>query len=69
MKTRARVTLEPELERDVALYTPSQRIELAGKLERWARQLRISAFILRRDGAPRGHAVLKALPRRRLALN
>jgi len=69
MKTRARVTLEPELEQVVALYTAGQRVELAWKFERWARQLRVSAFILRRAREPMKHAVLKALPPRRLALN
>ena len=69
MKTRSRVTLEPELEEVVALYTPGQRMELAQKFERWARQLRVSAFILRRAVTPTGRAVLRVLPRRRLALN
>jgi hypothetical protein len=69
MKTRARVTLEPELEQVVALYTPGQRMELAWKFERWARQLRVSAFILRRMRGPLKQGVLKALSRRRLALN
>ena len=49
MRDCPRVTLEPELECEVALFTPSQRIELARKFERWARQLKVSAFILRRD--------------------
>ena len=69
MKTESRVTLEPELEQEVALYTPAQRVELAGKFERWAHQLRISAFILRRGQEPRARAVLRVLPLRRLALN
>ena len=65
-----KVTLEPELEEEVALYTPSQRLELARKMERWARQLRVSAFILRRDSCPkRACASIKGLPRRRLLLN
>lgn len=67
MKTR--VTLEPELEEEAALLTPTQRILLAKKLERWARQLRVSAFIMRRDAAPKPRPYLKALSRRKLALN
>jgi hypothetical protein len=69
MKTGSPVTLEPDLQEEVALYTPAQRLELARKFERWARQLRVSAFILRRAREPKGRAVLRVLPRRRLALN
>ena len=69
MKSCPRVTLEPELECEVGLFTPPQRLELARKFERWARQLRVSAFILGRAAEPKGPAVLKALPRRKLALN
>ena len=69
MMRRALVTLEPELEREVALYTPAQRMELARKLKRWARQLRVSAFILRRAREPRARVALRVLPRRRLSLN
>jgi hypothetical protein len=61
--------LEPELESEVALFTPSQRIELARKFERWARQLKVSAFILDRDAGPKKPVALKALPRRKLVLN
>ena len=64
------MTLEPDLEQEVALYTPAQRVELARKFERWARQLRVSAFILRRvREQKKGHGVLKGLSRRRLAWN
>lgn len=69
MKSCPRVTLEPELEGEVGLFTPPQRIELARKFERWARQLRVSAFILGRDAAPKRPVALRALPRRKLALN
>ena len=61
--------MEPELEREVALYTPAQRLELARKFERWARELRVSAFILRREAEPKGRAVLRALPPWKLVLN
>lgn len=69
MKSRQRVTLEPELECEVGLFTPPQRLELARKFERWARQLRVSAFILGRAEEPKRPAVLKVLSRRKLALN
>jgi hypothetical protein len=69
MKPCPRVTLEPELECEVGLFTPPERLELARKFERWARQLRVSAFILRRAQEPKRPAVLKVLPRRKLALN
>ena len=61
--------MEPELECEVGLFTASQRVELARKFERWARQLRVSAFILRRAAERKEPAVLKALPPRKLALN
>jgi hypothetical protein len=66
---RARVTLEPELETEVVLFTPAQRMELAKKLKRWARQLEVSAVILRRASAPKPRPSLKALPRRKLFWN
>jgi hypothetical protein len=69
MKSNPRVTLEPELECEVGLFTPAQRLELARKFERWARQLRVSAFILRRDAEPKRPVALRALPLRKLALN
>ena len=52
MKTKnnlSRVQLEPELELEAALWTPERRRVVADKLERWARQLRISAAIMERD--------------------
>jgi len=69
MKSCPRVTLEPELECEVMLFTPAQRVELARKFERWARQLRVSAFILGRDAEPKRPVALKVLPQRKLALN
>ena len=70
MKSRPRVTLEPELEEEVSLYTWQRRLELARKFERWAKQLRVSAFILRRASSrstPRPS--LKVVSRKRLLLN
>jgi len=40
------VTLEPELERIAALWTPMKRLEMARKFEKWARQLRVSGRIM-----------------------
>jgi hypothetical protein len=68
MKKR-RFTLEPELEEETALLTAAQRMRLARKFERWARQLRVSAFILRQDAHPGPRPSLRAVPRRRLVLN
>jgi len=60
------VTLEPELEEDAALMTPEERLATAEKLRRWARQLEVSAHILRehrrRLSAPKPMPSLKTLP-------
>ena len=71
MKTKkyCPVTLEPELEEEASLMTSAQRLALARKIERWSRQLRVSAFILDRVYAPKPRPFLKALTRRRLVLN
>jgi hypothetical protein len=66
---RKRVILEPELEQEVSLMTASQRLELARKFERWAHQLRISAFILKRASQPKPRPSLKALSKAKLILN
>ena len=63
------VTLEPELEEEASLLTAGQRREFARKLERWARQLRVSAVILDRVSAPKPPPSLAFVPRRRLLLN
>ena len=47
-----RIRLEPELELMAATWSPAQCDEHATKLERWARQLRVRANILRRDAIP-----------------
>jgi hypothetical protein len=64
-----RVTLEPSLQAQAALWSPAKRIEMARKLERWARQLIISAAILQADSAPPTPPRLKRLPIRKLRLN
>ncbi len=66
---RLRVRLEPALEQEAALWSASKRREMARKMERWARQLRVSAEILERDQAPPPTARLKALSPRRLRQN
>ena len=63
------VTLEPELEEEARLLTATQRREFAGKLERWARQLRVSAAILDRVSGPKPPPSLAYVSRRRLLLN
>lgn len=50
MKTnKPRVQLEPELEEMVIGWSPERRRALAKKLNRWSKQLFISAKILERD--------------------
>jgi hypothetical protein len=63
------VTLEPELEEDAALWTPAQRLAAARKFERWARQLRVSAFILKRLSEPKPTPCLRVVSRRVLLKN
>jgi hypothetical protein len=70
MKNRKRVTLEPELELFVLAMTPWQRLDLAKKYERWARQLKVSASIMFRDSCPAGPAKkVKFLPPWKAVLN
>lgn len=74
MKTEkkfCRVKLEPELEEIAALWPAAKRFEVAQKLKRWSRQLRISALIMASDvrGRGPGPASLPALPRRKALLN
>ena len=66
---KIRVRLEPGLEEEVSLLTPAQRVALARKFQRWARQLRVSARIILRDELPQPRPSLKPLPRRRLSWN
>ena len=70
-KKFCRVILEPELQEIAALWPAAKRFEMARKLKRWAKQLRISALIMASDvrGGPRQPASMPALPRRRAALN
>jgi hypothetical protein len=74
MKTEkkfCRVTLEPELQEIAALWPAAKRFEVAHKLKRWAKQLKISALIMASDGRGQNPkpASLPALPRRKAVLN
>jgi len=65
----SRVTLEPTLQEQAALWSPAKRIEMAKKLERWARQLIISAAILQADSTAPAPPRLKRLHPQKLRLN
>lgn len=74
MKTEkkfCRVTLEPELEEIAALWPAAKRFEVADKLKRWAKQLKISALIMASDGRGPGPKPVSVpvLSRRRAVLN
>jgi hypothetical protein len=71
-KKFCRVTLEPELQEIAALWPAAKRFEVAHKLRRWAKQLKISAAIMASDGraaqGPRPASV-PVLARRKASLN
>lgn len=46
--------LELPLEMKVSTWSAPKRVAFAEKLERWAHQLRVSAFILEKDSKPAG---------------
>jgi len=52
---RRRVQLEPELEEIAAFWPPAKRFEMARKFKRWARQLKVSGFILFHEAHPAAH--------------
>lgn len=68
-----RVTMEPALEAEAALWTEQQCLAEAKLMERYARQLRMRAKIMKIDrlraSAPRAVPALKALPLRVLCRN
>jgi hypothetical protein len=64
-----KVTLEPELELRASLWTAEKRRQVARKLQRWVRQLMISAAIMDRDAQPQPQPRLKVLPPAKLILN
>jgi hypothetical protein len=71
-KKFCRVTLEPELQEIAALWPAAKRFEVAHKLKRWAKQLKISAAIMASDGRAaqaRRPASVPVLARRKAVLN
>lgn len=65
-----RVKLEPELEQMAADWGPIYRLEVADKMERWVRQLRVSARITLKDRFwKKPKSVLKRVPLRKALLN
>ena len=64
-----RVELEPELEAIAAFWSASKRFEMARKFRRWARQLRVSAFILFQDAHPVSRPALRFVALRKARLN
>ena len=72
VKKFCRVRLEPELEEIAALWPAAKRFEVAQKLRRWARQLKISALIMASDGRGQGSPSPVSAPllsRRKALLN
>jgi hypothetical protein len=68
-RRRPRVELEPELEEIAALWPAAKRFEMARKFRRWARQLRVSGFILFHDSHRPAPRELPFLALRKVRLN
>jgi len=72
-KTKARkarrVALEPELEEIAGFWPAAKRFEMARKFRRWARQLRVSAFILFHDSHRTSRPALRFVAPRKARLN
>ena len=68
-RPRPRVELEPELEEIAALWPAAKRFEMARKFRRWARQLRVSGFILFHDSHQPAPRALPFLALRKVRLN
>jgi hypothetical protein len=68
-RRRPRVELEPELEEIAALWPAAKRFEMARKFRRWARQLRVSGFILFHDSHRPAPPALPFLALRKVRLN
>jgi hypothetical protein len=64
-----RVKLELELEELAGQLNAHERVMLARKYVRWARQLFVSAQILRLDALPKPPPALPRCSRRKAALN
>jgi len=69
VRKRPRVELEPELEEIAALWPAAKRFEMARKFRRWARQLRVSGFILFHDSHQPAPPALPFLALRKVRLN
>jgi hypothetical protein len=66
----SRVKLEPELEAIAGDWPPAKRLEMARKLARWSRQLRITGLIILADAAPSPRPrTVPCLPARKARLN
>lgn len=68
-KRACRVALEPELEAIAAFWPAAKRFEMARKFRRWARQLRVSGFILFHDSHPASRPALRFVALRKARLN
>jgi hypothetical protein len=68
-KKRRRVELEPELEEIAAFWSAAKRFEMSRKFRRWARQLRVSGFILFQDAHPDGRPSMPCVAPRKARLN
>jgi hypothetical protein len=66
---RPRVALEPELEEIAAFWPAAKRFEMARKFGRWARQLKVSGFILFHDSHPPSPPSLRFVGFRKARLN
>lgn len=66
---KCRVALEPELEEIAAFWPAAKRFEMARKFGRWARQLRVSAFILFHDSHQTAKPSLRYVGPRKARLN
>ena len=64
-----RVALEPELEEIAAFWPAAKRFEMARKFHRWARQLKVSAFMLFHDSHPASRPSLPVVALRKARLN
>jgi hypothetical protein len=68
-KRRPRVALETELETIAAGWPAAKRFEMARKFKRWARQLKVSGFILFHESHPVSQPKLRSVGIRKARLN
>jgi len=69
MNTKMNVTLELELETFAGHLNAHERVMLARKFFRWAKQLYVSAHILRRDSEQTPPPALPKCSRQKASLN